>query len=128
MVIIISAYCFNNVYLKSKHAQIIQFENTDSEKNLINFKKLMIGTLVIVFVLAVATAIQNSVVDSAQLYIPSLLLCCMLTFLNIYFTKNKYVLDHMKRIIKNNIANFEFSFLYSVYTKCIRTKRVSPSP
>ena len=124
---VIFSYCFNYFYLKHKHAGFILHENANSQKNLIDFKKLILGMLVILLLISVVIGVQTLVHGENKGLLNIFLPCFSVTFLNLYFSKSKEVLAHAKVVFQQRKENVLFSSFSSVFNMCAGTNRILPN-
>ena len=117
------AYCFNTLYLKHKHALIINHEISHSPKNLIVMKKSLIGVGVLLMLILVAFGVQTMMEGRAKgpalLFLP----CCVVTCINLYFSLNKTIIEHAARVWKLKKESLEFQ---CARFKFFRNNRVQP--
>ena len=119
------SYSFNTCYLDRRHAQIIRQERTySSSKNIIIFKKLIVGLVGVLVALSASLGLSKVVKDEIQ--VQPLLVNCFLTLINIYFVKSPKVLNCTRIFFKQKKDNI--LFLLSFYKRKRCSSKISPSP
>ena len=131
VVVIVFAFTFNTLYLKYKHAIIINSEGGQAQKNLIDIKTALAAVTLLLFLVSSAIVVQNVVPREETPLIQLLLPCCTVTMINIYFCKNQNVVAHFSHWLKTKRDALEFSMLNSILnimlTRWRRSNHVSPN-
>lgn len=131
VVVIVFAFTFNTLYLKYKHAVIINSEVGQAQKNLIDIKTALTAVTILLLLVSSAIVVQNFVDSEETPLIQLLLPCCTVTMINMYFCKNQNVVAHFTHWLKGKRDALEFSLLNSILnimlTRWRRSNHVSPN-
>ena len=105
----VSAYTFNTLYLKNKHALIIRHEIAPPQQNLISLKKLIVGALTMALLILALIGSQTLVSPCYRQNHQPLFVYYIIVGVQLFFSNDKSAWNHFKQVLKINRDNLEFS-------------------